>query len=42
VNAGGWGAKVTHPQAYPIECGLFMGGVAAFAPAIVEGVINCQ
>ncbi|MFN8668207.1 MAG: prepilin-type N-terminal cleavage/methylation domain-containing protein [Gemmatimonadaceae bacterium] len=42
VTGGGWSAKVTHPQAYPIECGLFMGGVPAFSPAIVEGVINCQ
>ncbi|HEX4932122.1 MAG TPA: prepilin-type N-terminal cleavage/methylation domain-containing protein [Gemmatimonadaceae bacterium] len=42
VTAGGWAAKVTHPQAYPIECGLFMGGVAPLAPAIVEGVVNCQ
>ncbi len=42
VTAGGWSAKVTHPQAYPIQCALFMGGVPALAPAVVEGVINCQ
>lgn len=42
VNGGGWSAKVTHPQAFPIECALFMGGVPAYSPAIVEGVINCQ
>jgi len=42
VTGGGWSAKVTHPQAFPIECALFMGGVPAYAPAIVEGVINCQ
>jgi len=42
VNAGGWSASVTHPQAYPIMCALFMGGVPALAPATVEGVINCQ
>lgn len=42
ANGAGWSAKVTHPQAYPIECGLFMGGVPAMAPAVVEGLIHCQ
>lgn len=42
VNAGGWAASATHPQAFPITCALFMGGVPATAPAIVEGVVNCQ
>jgi type IV pilus assembly protein PilA len=42
VNAGGWGASATHPQAYPIQCALFMGGVPAVAPASIEGVVNCQ
>lgn len=42
VTGGGWAAKVTHPQAFPIECALFMGGVPAYAPATIEGVINCQ
>lgn len=42
VNAGGWGASATHPKAFPITCALFMGGVPAMAPAIIEGVVNCQ
>ncbi|MEO6445386.1 MAG: prepilin-type N-terminal cleavage/methylation domain-containing protein [Gemmatimonadaceae bacterium] len=42
VNAGGWGASATHPQAFPIKCALFMGGVPAVAPATIEGVVNCQ
>ncbi len=42
VNGGGWGASATHPQAFPIKCALFMGGVPAVSPAIVEGVVNCQ
>lgn len=42
VTAGGWSAKVTHPLAYPIECAMFMGNVAALAPATVEGHLLCQ
>lgn len=42
ANTAGWSAKVTHPQAYPIQCALFMGGVPALAPAIVEGLVHCQ
>jgi prepilin-type N-terminal cleavage/methylation domain-containing protein len=42
VNGGGWAASGTHPQAFPITCALFMGGVPAVAPATIEGVVNCQ
>jgi prepilin-type N-terminal cleavage/methylation domain-containing protein len=42
ANAAGWSAKVTHPLAYPIECAIFMGGVAALAPATTEGLLACQ
>ena len=42
VTAAGWSAKVTHPLAYPIECAMFMGSVAAFPPATVEGQLLCQ
>jgi type IV pilus assembly protein PilA len=42
ATAGGWSATVTHPQAYPIQCGLFIGGVAPIAPATIEGLIACQ
>lgn len=42
ANAAGWSALLTHPLAYPIKCAMFMGGVAAMAPATVEGILVCQ
>jgi prepilin-type N-terminal cleavage/methylation domain-containing protein len=42
ANAAGWAAKVTHPLAFPIQCAMFMGGVPAYAPATVEGIMVCQ
>jgi type IV pilus assembly protein PilA len=42
ATPGGWSATVTHPQAYPIQCALFMGGAPALAPATIEGLIACQ
>lgn len=42
ANGSGWGARVTHPLAYPIQCAMFMGGVPAIAPATVEGQLVCQ
>ena len=42
ATAGGWSARMTHPLAYPIQCAMFMGGVAALPPATVEGLLACQ
>ncbi len=42
AGATGWAAKVTHPQAYPIECFAFMGAAGPNGPATVEGTIACQ
>lgn len=42
ANAGGWSATATHPQAFPIICALFMGSAPPLAPAVAEGLINCQ
>lgn len=42
VSGLGWGAKLTHPLAYPIECAMFIGGVPPIAPATVEGQLVCQ
>lgn len=42
ATAGGWSAKVTHPQAYPIECAVFIGNAPALAPATAEGILNCS
>jgi prepilin-type N-terminal cleavage/methylation domain-containing protein len=42
ADAGGWSAKVTHPNAYPLECALFMGTAPLLAPATTEGQVHCQ
>jgi type II secretion system protein G len=42
ATAGGWSAKVTHPMAWPIQCAVFFGSVAALSPATSEGLIACQ
>jgi len=42
ANARGWSGTVTHPQAWPLKCALFMAGAAPIAPATTEGLITCQ
>jgi type II secretion system protein G len=42
ANAAGWSARVTHPLAAPIQCAMFMGGVAPLSPATTEGLMACQ
>ena len=42
ANGSGWSAVVTHPLAYPIQCGMFMGGVPPLPPATTEGLLVCQ
>jgi type IV pilus assembly protein PilA len=42
ATASGWSATATHPQSFPLTCGIFVGNVPAQAPATVEGLINCQ
>jgi type II secretion system protein G len=41
ATAAGWSAKVTHPLAWPIQCAVFFGSVAALPPASNEGLIAC-
>ena len=41
-GAAGWSAKVTHPQAFPKTCAVFVGPVAPLAPATMDGVIACN
>ena len=41
-TASGWSAKVTHDQAYPQTCALYMGTVPPVAPATTEGIIGCN
>lgn len=38
----GWSASATHPDANPLTCAMFMGGVTPATPATVEGTVACQ
>jgi prepilin-type N-terminal cleavage/methylation domain-containing protein len=38
----GWGATATHVGAPTSTCALFMGSIAAVAPAVLEGEVRCQ
>lgn len=42
ADGRGWSAVATHPSAFPLTCAVFYGDAAPVAPAVVEGVINCQ
>lgn len=39
---GGWSAKATHPQSYPLTCAIFWGTVSAPTPGDPEGVVVCR
>jgi prepilin-type N-terminal cleavage/methylation domain-containing protein len=38
----GWAATATHPQAYPLTCGVYVAGAPPRAPATTEGLIGCK
>lgn len=42
ADGRGWSASATHPAAYPLTCAVYYGQAAPLAPAVAEGVINCQ
>jgi prepilin-type N-terminal cleavage/methylation domain-containing protein len=42
ATANGWSASVTHPEAWPLRCSLYMAGAAPLAPATTEGLIACR
>ena len=42
ANKTGWSATATHPQAYPLICGVYVAGAAQRAPASIEGLIGCS
>jgi type IV pilus assembly protein PilA len=42
ATASGWSATATHSLAYPLTCAIFFGSAPPLAPAITEGVLNCQ
>ena len=43
ASAGGWSAKATHPQSYPLTCAIFSGTVSSHPyPTDPEGVVTCH
>jgi type IV pilus assembly protein PilA len=38
----GWSATATHPQAFPLTCGVFVGAAEVRPPAEREGLIGCR
>jgi type IV pilus assembly protein PilA len=44
ADVKGWAATATHPQAYPLTCGVFVAGAPPRPdnPATVEGLIGCR
>ena len=42
ANEKGWAATATHPQAYPLTCGVFVAGAPVRSPATIEGLIGCS
>ncbi|MBA3853034.1 MAG: pilin [Gemmatimonas sp.] len=42
ANTGGWSAKATHPQSYPLTCAIFWGQVTPPFPGDAEGVVTCR
>lgn len=43
ATTGGWSARATHPQSYPLVCVVYSGLVPSPpAPATSEGVVACQ
>jgi len=43
ATQGGWAAKATHPQSYPLTCTIFAGMVSAPPnPGDPEGVVSCR
>jgi type IV pilus assembly protein PilA len=38
----GWAATATHPQAYPLTCGVYVAGAPQRDPATIEGLIGCK
>lgn len=43
ATSGGWSAKATHPQSYPLTCAIFSGMVSSYPyPTDPEGVVSCH
>ena len=42
ATRGGWSARATHPQSFPLTCAIYGGTVTPLAPATTEGAVGCQ
>jgi type IV pilus assembly protein PilA len=42
ATTSGFSAIATHPASYPLTCAIYVGSVAAQAPATAEGQVGCQ
>lgn len=42
VTPSGWSALVTHDNAFPKTCALYVGNIAPRFPAVREGVVGCN
>ncbi len=43
ATQGGWSAKATHPQSFPLTCAVFSGSVTTPPyPGDPEGVVSCH
>jgi type IV pilus assembly protein PilA len=42
ANSKGWAATATHPQAFPLTCGVFVASAPVRHPAEIEGLIGCK
>lgn len=43
ATPGGWSAKATHPQSFPLTCAVFSGTVTSPPyPGDPEGVVSCH
>jgi type IV pilus assembly protein PilA len=41
-SVSGWSAIVTHPQSWPLQCGIFFGSEPPPFAGMSAGVIKCQ
>lgn len=42
ATQGGWSAKATHPQSFPLTCSVYSGMVSAPYAGDPEGVVTCR
>jgi prepilin-type N-terminal cleavage/methylation domain-containing protein len=42
ATSNGWSAKAYHPDAWPHVCAIYFGTATVLAPAVTQGVVNCD